>query len=397
MSVQYPDYIKAAHECAAKLRELASEVDREGKYPHESMKVVRDYGLLEAVAPKSMGGHDLGLNGDMWGLFRVIEILASGCSSTAQIVTVHYAAMGTIKAIGTEAQLAKFAAESAEGATFCFLGSEPAQRFTDTGGRIKYDSQADRVEGGWRINANKFFATGSLGCKYMILFCMADGAEDMFGLHVPVVSIDSEGVEILDTWDNMGQRATTSGACKFKDVFVPDDMAIGAPGDMLKPGTVGQMFQLAFASHFVGLGQAALDFTIDYLKNHSRPAHGFERAIDEPHVAPLIGDMSVKVEAGRALVRRAAEMLTAVEAGEAQPGDASCAVYQAKCHCSQVSMELGTLIFRLCGAQVTSSKFNADRFWRNARTITLHDNLDRQLTATGRSVLGIADLISTTR
>jgi len=392
-----PDYIKVARECADKLRELASDVDREATYPHESMKIVRDSGLLAAVAPESMGGYDLGLKGDMWGLYRVIDILASGCSSTAQIITVHYAAMGVVKAIGSDSQMAKFADASTKGETFCFLGSEPSQRFTDTGGRIKYDSTADRVKDGWSVNARKFFATGSVGCKYMMLFTMADGAEDMTGLMTPVVDVDADGVEVVDSWDGIGQRATTSGSCSFNNVFVPDNMVIGDPGAFLKPGTIGQMFQLAFASHFVGLGQGALDFTIDYLKNKARPPHGFERAIDEPHVAHLIGDMSVKIEAGRALVRRAADALSAVERGEASPGEASCAVYQAKCHASQVSVEMGSQIFRLCGGQSASAKFNADRFWRNARTITLHDNLDRQLTATGRMVLGIADLASTTR
>jgi hypothetical protein len=52
-------------------------------------------------------------------------------------------------------------------------------------------------------------------------------------------------------------------------------------------------------------------------------------------------------------------------------------------------VELGTTLFRLCGALATTGKFNADMYWRNARTLTLHDNLDRQLTNIGWSVLGM--------
>ena len=399
MSAPYrPAYLEVAQQCAAKLRERAAEVDRAGTYPRASMDIVRDHGLLHAVAPTYMGGLDLGPNGDMWGYFRVLETLASGCSSTAQIVAVHYAAMATIKAIGHKDQLEKFAHEAAtDGATFCYLGSEPSQRFTDAGGRPKYDSVATPVDGGWSVTADKFFATGSMGCTYIIPLCMAQGSDDMSGLLVPVVPAEAPGVEIIDSWDNMGQRATSSGVCKIKDAFVPHDMTIGAPGDFLKPGTIGQLFQLTFAALFNGIGQSALDFTIDYLKTCAKPVIGVERAVDEPHVAILIGDMSMKLEAGKALVRRAAEALSAVESGAASSEEASRAVYQAKCHCSQASVELGSMLFRLCGARATSRDFNADRFWRNARTLTLHDNLDRQLTATGRSVLGIADLKTMTR
>lgn len=399
MSILYrPAYIEIAQQCAAALRERAADVDREGSYPYESVKIVHEHGLLHALAPKSMGGHDLGPNGDMWGFFRVVEILASGCSSTAQIVAVHYAAMATIKAVGTEAQFTRFAKDVAEtGATFCYLGSEPSQRFTDAGGRPKYDSQATPTEGGWIVNADKFFATGSVGCKYIIPLCMASGAGDMTGLLVPVITAGTEGVEVIDTWDNMGQRATASGVCKIKDVFVSHDMTIGGPGDFLKPGTIGQLFQLGFAAAFNGISASALDFTVDYLKTYSKPAIGYERAIDEPHVAILIGEMSTRLEAGRALVRRAAELLKGIETKEASAEEASRAVYEAKCHCSQTSIDLGTMLFRLCGARATTSSFNADRFWRNARTLTLHDNLDRQLTAVGRSVLGSSNLNTMTR
>jgi alkylation response protein AidB-like acyl-CoA dehydrogenase len=96
-------------------------------------------------------------------------------------------------------------------------------------------------------------------------------------------------------------------------------------------------------------------------------------------------------------VRRAAEALKALEAGKASLPATSRLVYQAKCHNSQASVELGSTLFRLCGARATARKYDADMHWRNARTLTLHDNLDRQLTAIGRSVLGIADSSSFTR
>lgn len=393
-----PAWMEPLLHCIEQLRERAAEVDRQGRYPYESMKIVHEHGLLQAVAPASMGGYDLGPHGDMWGYFRMLDLLAAGCGSTAQLVAVHFAAMATVKAIGTPEQLEKFATAAREdGSVFCYLGSEPTQRFTVSGGRPRYDAHAGRVDGGWIINADKFFATGSVGSRFVMALSMAEGAPDMTGLLVPVLDRDDPAVDVQDTWDNMGQRATTSGVCRIKNAFVPDAMTIGAPGEFLKPRTLGPLFQLTFATLFNGMAQAALDFTRHYMLNHATPPVGLERAVDEPHVPTLIGEMSVRIEAGRALVRRAAEMLTGLERDQVSLPDASIAVYQAKCHGSKFSVELGSTLFRLCGARATSRKYNADMYWRNARTLTLHDNLDRQHLAIGRAVLGIADSSSFTR
>ena len=81
----------------------------------------------------------------------------------------------------------------------------------------------------------------------------------------------------------------------------------------------------------------------------------------------------MKIEAGRALVRRAAELLTGIEQDRADPGEATRAVNQAQVHAAQASVAIGSNLFRLCGARATSSRFNADMYWRNARTLTLHD------------------------
>ncbi len=377
-------------QCVAGLKELAPDVDRNAGYPYDSMRLVHESGLLNAVAPGELGGFDLGPAGDMVGFFEVLDALASGCSSTGQLVAVHYAAMATLKAVGSPEQLERFSKTTRDdGATFCYLGSEPTQRFTATGLRPVHNTIAKKVDGGWVVNGDKFFATGSVGCTYVMVLCWAEGYSDMSGIFVPVLRADDPGVDIRDTWDNMGQRATTSGTCSLEDVFVPDDMAIGAPGDFLKPRIVSPLFQLMFAALFNGQAQAALDFTISYMTEHATAPIGAERAIDEPHVAPLIGDMTVKLEAGRALVRRAAETLVALERREATAGETNLAVNQAQVFAAQSSVELGNTLFRLCGARATTRKFNADMYWRNARTLTLHDNLDRQLTNIGRSVLGM--------
>jgi alkylation response protein AidB-like acyl-CoA dehydrogenase len=40
-------------------------------------------------------------------------------------------------------------------------------------------------------------------------------------------------------------------------------------------------------------------------------------------------------------------------------------------------------IFEVMGSRATSARYRFDRFWRNARTLTLHDPLDYKVRETG--------------
>ena len=44
-------------------------------------------------------------------------------------------------------------------------------------------------------------------------------------------------------------------------------------------------------------------------------------------------------------------------------------------------------VFELMGARATAARYGHDRFWRNVRVHTLHDNLDYKLQDIGRWVL----------
>jgi alkylation response protein AidB-like acyl-CoA dehydrogenase len=170
------------------------------------MRLVHESRLLNAVAPVELGGFDLGPAGDMVGFFDVLDALATGCSSTAQLVASDYAAMGTIKAVGNPEQLQRFSKVTSEdGATFCYLGSEPTQRFTTSGLRPTHSTIAKKVDGGWMVSGDKFFATGSVGCTYVMVLCWAEGYSDMSGIFVPILWAD-DPVSISGTtgttWDS---------------------------------------------------------------------------------------------------------------------------------------------------------------------------------------------------
>lgn len=376
---------------ADKLREGASEVDRAGVFPTENFRLLHESGLLAYTVPRRLGGLGMGPTGDYRGLFRVLEEVTRACSSTGQSLGVHGSAMSTINLIGTPEQQVRFAAEVTErGRVFGYFGSEPQQRRSPTGEPMGWDTVARKVAGGWRLDGRKFFATNSTGASwFMVLATGVDG--EQAEIATPMVRADAPGVTVHDTWDNMGQRATMSGRVDFDDVFVPDEDMIGELGSFQETMPIAPTWQLAFVARYVGMARAALDFTVDYLRNGAPVPDGLQSASEDPQIQSRIADMSVLVEGAAALLYRAADVVARCEKEPAAVADAWLAVNQAKVMSTSAALEVPTMLFQLCGARVTDRSYNADRFWRNARTLTLHDPVDKRRLAIGRALLGVSD------
>lgn len=385
-SVFGPSYREMLGEIARK----AQYYDSEGRFPIENMRLLHRNGILGYCVPRRHGGLGGGPGGDMAIYARVIEDVSAACSSTGQAVAVHGTACATINLLGSKEQVRRFSEEVvSEGSVYGFFGSEPTQRFTKDGGRPGYDAEVRRAPGGWIANGQKFFSTNSMGARRFLFFAMSQvhGEE---GLAVPLIGTDASGVQVHDTWDNMGQRATSSGAVDVKDVFVSDDCMLGRPGDFAKVSPVLlSSFQLTFALELCGISRGALDFAVDYLRKHAKAPAGLPSLGHDPHVQCRLGEMSVLVESTRAIVQRAVEAVAAADRDPALAREAHRSVLQAKIQASEASIELGTRLFQICGARATSRRVGADRFWRNARTLSLHDVIDKQRAAVGRDLLDL--------
>lgn len=372
------------------LRDRAAAIDQAGRYPRENVDLLHAVGLMALPIPIELGGFGIGSSRPFGLQSRIQQAIAAACSNTAQIFGAHSSALTTLRLIGSADQLTRFARlVIEEQASFCTVASEPGEQFTADGKRSPLRSTAHRVEGGWRVHARKSFATGSLGCRFALLTCAAQGQAGPENIVTAVVPADDPAVTIHDSWDNMGQRATTSGLLDVVDCAISDDMVIGAPGAARDVPVFAAIFQLGVASNLMGIAQGALDFAIAYLKEKRRPTLGFARAIDEPDVQRHIGDVATEIAAGRALVQCGFDLLDAGPPDEAAVSQLLVAVYQARIAASRISVDASSRIFELCGARATSRSENADRFWRNARTLSLHDNADKQRGIVGRHILGV--------
>jgi alkylation response protein AidB-like acyl-CoA dehydrogenase len=348
----------------------ARRVDEEADYPYEAVEALVEAGLTALAVPAAYGGAGAGYGGDVVLLPLVLMEIASWCSSASQVLALHNSAVQYIHALGTEEQKRYFFGEVTEGRLFGSFGSEDHARVP----RVR--SSLTRVEGGYLLNGTKKFATGSPAAKWAFWHSiLAEEAHlDQPKLLMPVVELAADGVTIHGDWDGIGQRGTGSGTVTAQNVFVPDFQVIGYPGAFTDLQTFfGAQFNVHFAAQFTGIAFGAYREALHYVREKlARGGTGADSVL-----ALRLGELSAKLTAARQLVLHAARVLEASRTDEVLVTAAAVAASEAKIVTTDIALQVTTDIFQVMGARSATKAHGFDRFYRNARTLTLHDPVDQ--------------------
>ena len=182
---------------------------------------------------------------------------------------------------------------------------------------------------------------------------------------------------MVDDWSGFGQRTTASGSVTLENVRVQPEWIIPAYRGFDRPTFTGPLSQIIHAAIDAGIAQAAIEETIRFVRERSRPwiDSKVERAADDPLTISQIGDLQLRLHAAHAVLERAARIL---DDGRETPdakevASAAVAVAEAKILTTEVAILATNKLFELAGTQSTLEKHGLDRLWRNARTHTLHD------------------------
>jgi SfnB family sulfur acquisition oxidoreductase len=254
-----------------------------------------------------------------------------------------------------------------------------------------YNTRITRDGTGFRINGRKFYSTGVIFADWIVVF--ASDSEDK--LTMSFVPKDTDGIEIVDDWDGIGQRTTGSGTTILTDLYVPAESVVHHHKGFERPGTIGSVGQIIQAAVDLGIARAALKDTVDFVRTRARPwmDAGVERAADDPLTIARIGQIAIRIDAATALTAHAGNK---VDEAQYVPSEdnviaATIAVAGAKVLTTEIALEATNTLFELAGTQSARAGHNFDRHWRNARTHTLHDPVRWKFHVVGNYVLnGVA-------
>lgn len=286
---------KTAREFAEKrIAPLCFQIDREDDVPADILRELGELELAGIPYAEEYGG----AGADYISYALVIEQLGRFSSGVSTIVTVNNLFLSAMNLFGTEEQKRKWMPDCCKFIRYgSFAFTEPG-----TGSDPKAITSIAKKEGNeYVINGTKRFIT-SAGLPGPIIVIAVDdesGYPSAF-----IMEKFCEGYSISQPWRKIGQKGTHTYDVYLKDVRIPSENMLGAPGQgfniLIRNISYGK---LGVSSNALGRAQGALEEAFNYVKEKR---HRGEPISKFPTMKARLATMTAKVEAARWLVYRLA-------------------------------------------------------------------------------------------
>jgi len=275
---------------------LAEELDREARFPYELVEELADLGLMGMPIPEEYEGGGT----DMVSYAIAIEELTRVDSSVAITVAAH-TSLGTMPILlfGSEEQKREWLPDLAAGRRLAAFGLTEAGAGSDAAATR---TTAELRDGSWRVNGSKLFITNAgTEVTWGVTVTARTGDDEISNLVIPN---GTPGYQVSPPMRKLGWRASDTRELSFQDVDVPERNLLGPRGQGFQ-----QFLQIldggriSVAAMGVGLAQGAYDLAAAYARERQqfgKPIARFQA------VQFQLADLATEIEAGRALVYRAA-------------------------------------------------------------------------------------------
>jgi acyl-CoA dehydrogenase len=258
---------------------------------------------------------------------------------------------------GTDAQKERFLPPITRGEVRFAIGFTEPGGGTDVLGGMR--TRARKVDGGWLVNGSKTWCSAAHTAHYILILARTDDDVEKRhqGLSLFLLPTDADGVTIADI-PKLGMRALGSCDVGLQDVFVPDELLLGEPGDawyMLLPTLNNE--RIILSSFCCGILDGVLEDALAYVGERE----AFGRKIGEFQVLQhYLADIAMWRHQADLVVRHAAWL---------QDSGRQCfqETTMAKVVASEAAVRAADLGIQILGGMGYSAETDMQRYWRDAR------------------------------
>ncbi|MFI5316946.1 MAG: acyl-CoA dehydrogenase family protein [Myxococcota bacterium] len=355
-----------------KFAERAAQADRERRFPRENMDELVALGVHALILPQDIGGLGMGAEA----LVRVMEAIAWADASTAVALNMHVLIAHFLRFIPMFPHGARVIEDIARGgALICGPGSVPTGDLDNRKSGFRVREAGDR----WIVDGKAGFASMSEGATYVMLGGWIEGSESQEPRAlIAMPRSDSPGMRNLRNWDAMGMRATASHDIECVGLEIPRDEAFVAPLSLLREGqrSLGVEAQkvrswgaLGILGIWVGLAQAAFEFTLEYvgkrhgyLAGHSQAGGEVGYRSDEAWAQVAIGRMDHWLGTGRVVLD---DTLRRLDGPFDDVAQFTRHMVRTVYHLRRMSEEVAGDAMRTCGAHAYVTGSRLERIYRD--------------------------------
>jgi alkylation response protein AidB-like acyl-CoA dehydrogenase len=338
------------------LSKHASDVDREARFPEESIAALAKEGLLGLCVPSQLGGLGQGPRA----FVAVAEELARGCSSTAMVFVMHVSAQQAIASSSTLKSRDAILKEIAAGKHLTTLA------LSEKGSRSHFwapVSQLKETADGWTTRAHKSWVTSARKADSYVSTAQKPGAASPLESTCYLVRPKGQKtVTIPSAFDGLGLRGNDSSPVSLEDYAVGKDDLVSPLGEGAKTKleVVLPWFAIGTAGMAAGLCRAAVDATAAHLSGTTLEHLG-QKLRELPTLRARLAQMSARTEQTRAL--------TGYTLGEIEAPSAITPLYvlQTRLAALEAAVDVTDGAMKACGGAAFSRHLPVERLFRDAR------------------------------
>lgn len=347
---------------AEKVEPRAAEIDKTGDFPWDLKKIFQDMGLLGLSVPEQFGGND---QGHIYTCLAVEEI-ATACVSSSLIVQGQSLGWEPILIGGSEEMKKEYGPKVASGEVLISFGlTEPGAGSDSAAMATKAVKEHDR----YIINGTKCFITNGPVADLITTFAMTDSSKGVNGISAFIVPTNSAGFSVAKWESKMGIKGSPTGELLFEDVEVPQKNLIGEEGR----GFIYAMQTLdtsrpVIGAQACGLARGALKLATQYAKDRVQ----FGRSIAKfQGIGWMLADMAAELDAARALVYQAAQLIDTNDPNKTYLSAAS------KLIASDMAMKVSTDALQIAGGYGYMTEFPYERMMRDAKITQIYEGTNQ--------------------
>ncbi|GKX56722.1 butyryl-CoA dehydrogenase [Leminorella grimontii] len=334
------------------VKPIAGEIDKEHRFPSESIAPMGELGLFGFNIDEAYGGSEA----DVLSYALATEEMAKVSAAHAMIMGSQCSLTGPIiQKYANEETKARLLPGVVSGEKIgCFCLSEPGAGCDAAGQQTTAVRQGDS----YVINGSKLWITAAPQGAFYIVFAMTDKSKGVKGISAFLVERDNPGISIGLPEEKMGMNGSDTCSVSFSDCVVAESARLGAEGQgfsiAMETLDGGRLSCSAIA---LGIAQSALDATITYTKE--RIQFGKPIAANQG-VQWMLVEMANQVDCARMLVYRAA-------AAKMAGGDYTREAAQAKLYASEAATYVTQKAVQLHGGMGYTKSYPVERLMREAK------------------------------
>jgi butyryl-CoA dehydrogenase len=340
------------------VRPIAEAIDREARFPAETVRRMGELGLMGIAIPEAWGGS----GGDTVAYAVALEEVSRGCASHGAIMSVNNSLYcEPVAKFGADEQKRRFLSPFAAGQKLgCFSLTEPEAGSDAT----NQNTLARRDGDAYVLDGRKIFVTNGREADAVLVFAQTDRAKAHHGISAFLVDKGHPGFTVVKTEEKLGIRASDTAELLFEGCRVPLEQRLGDEGQGFKIAMATlDGGRIGIAAQAVGIAVAAYEAALRY----ARERKSFGVPIGQHQMVQwMLADMATGIEAARLLTLRAASLK---DRGEPHGVQAA----MAKLFASEMAMRVATDAVQIHGGYGFIKEYQVERHFRDAKITQIYE------------------------